>query len=120
MATTVSKILIRLTKFSNKTSNVLNVTEQFNSAGLFYQDLSGWDEVVVQIVSPSEAISFKTTNDNGAVTGQLLPVPEVPINWMTVQGKKLSDGAFVTSISASDIVKFDSFGQYLQLLGATQ
>ena len=64
MSTTASKILIRLTKFSNKTSNVLDVTEQFNAAGLFYQDLSGWDEAIVQIISPSEAISFKTTNDD--------------------------------------------------------
>lgn len=119
MSTTASKILIRLTKFSNKTSNVLNVTEQFNAAGLFYQDLSGWDEAIVQIVSPSEAISFKTTNDNGATTGQLLPAPEVPINWLALQGIKLSDGAGATSVSASEIVKFDAFGQYLQLLGAT-
>lgn len=118
MSTTASKILIRLTKFSNKTSNVLNVTEQFNAAGVFYQDLSGWDEAIVQIVNPSEAISFKTTNDNGAVTGQLLPAPEVPINWLTLQGVKLSDGAGATSVSASEVVKFDAFGQYLQLLGA--
>ena len=112
---TASKILIRLTKFSNKTSNVLDVTQQFNAAGSFYQDLSGWDEAMVQIVSPSGAISFKTTNDDGAVTGQLLPVPEVPVNWVTVQGIKLSDGATVSSISASDIVKFVNFGKYLQL-----
>jgi hypothetical protein len=118
MSTTASKILIRLTKFSNKTSNVLNVTEQFNAAGVFYQDLSGWDEAIVQIISPSEAISFKTTNDNGAVTGQLLPAPEVPINWLTVQGVKLSDGAAASSVSASEIVKFTTIGQYLQLLGA--
>lgn len=119
MSTTVSKILIRLTKFSNKTSNVLNVTEQFNAAGVFYQDLSGWDEALVQIISPSEAISFKTTNDDGAVTGQLLPAPEVPINWLTVQGIKLSDGAAASSVTASEIVKFTTIGQYLQLLGAT-
>jgi hypothetical protein len=118
MSTTASKILIRLTKFSNKTSNVLNVTEQFNSAGLFYQDLSGWDEAIVQIVTPSEAISFRTTNDDGSVTGQLLPAPEVPINWLAVQGIRLSDGTAVTSVSASSIVKFNTIGQYLQLLGA--
>lgn len=119
MSTTASKILIRLTKFSNKTSNVLDVTEQFNAAGLFYQDLSGWDEAIVQIVNPSEAISFKSTNDNGSITGQLLPAPEVPVNWLTVQGVKLSDGTSVSSVTSSELVKFVAFGQYLQLLGAT-
>lgn len=119
MSTTASKILIRLTKFSNKTSNVLNVTEQFNATGVFYQDLSGWDEAIVQIVTPSEAISFKTTNDDGAITGQLLPAPEVPINWLTVQGVKLSDGAAASSVTTSETVKFTSIGKYLQLVGAT-
>ena len=86
MATSVDKLIIRLQKFSSKISKIVDVTESFNSVGSYYQDLSGWDSAVVQFVSPSEAISFNTTNDDGATTGQLLPAPEVPINWISVLG----------------------------------
>ena len=114
---TVSKLLIRLQKFSSKISKVVDATASFNENGNFYQDLSGWDSAVVQFVSPSNAISFSTTNDDGAITGQLLPAPEVPLNWVSVLGVNLTTKTDVSSISASGIVEFGIIGKYLLLQG---
>lgn len=116
---TVSKLLIRLQKFSSKISTVVDATESFNTNNSFYQDLSGWDSAVVQVVSPTAQINFNTTNDDGAFTGQLLPAPEVPTNWVSVSGVNLTSKADVTSISASGLVAFGIIGKYLQLQGTS-
>jgi hypothetical protein len=116
---TVSKLLIRLQKFSSKISTTVDATEPFNTNNSFYQDLSGWDSAVVQFVGTSGTISFSTTNDNGSITGQLLPAPEVPINWVSVAGVNLTSKADVTSIAASGIVAFGIIGNYLLLQGST-
>ena len=115
---TVSKLLIRLQKFSSKISTVVDATESFNTNNSFYQDLSGWDSAVVQFVGTSGTVSFSTTNDNGSITGQLLPAPEVPINWVTVLGVNLTTKADVSSINASGIVAFGIIGNYLLLQGS--
>jgi hypothetical protein len=115
---TVSKLLIRLQKFSSKISTTVDATESFNTNNSFYQDLSGWDSAVVQFVGTSGTISFNTTNDNGSITGQLLPAPEVPINWVSVAGVNLTSKADVTSIAASGIVAFGIIGNYLLLQGS--
>ena len=116
---TVSKLLIRLQKFSSKISTTVDATESFNTDNSFYQDLSGWDSAVVQFVGTSGTISFSTTNDNGSITGQLLPAPEVPINWVSVAGVNLTSKADITSIAASGIVGFGIIGNYLLLQGST-
>lgn len=112
---TVGKLLLRLQKFSSKISTTVDATESFNANGEFYQDLSGWDSAVVQIVTPSAAVNFTTTNDNGSVTGQLLPAPEVPINWVTVLGVNLTTKTDVSSIAVSGIVEFGIIGKYLKI-----
>jgi hypothetical protein len=115
---TVSKLLIRLQKFSSKISTTVDATESFNTDNSFYQDLSGWDSAVVQFVGTSGTISFSTTNDNGSITGQLLPAPEVPIDWVSVAGVNLTSKADVTSIAASGMVAFGIIGNYLLLQGS--
>ena len=115
---TVSKLLIRLQKFSSKISTTVDATESFNTNNSFYQDLSGWDSAVVQFVGTSGTISFSTTNDNGSITGQLLPAPEVPTNWVTVLGVNLTTKADVSSINASGMVAFGIIGNYLLLQGS--
>jgi hypothetical protein len=114
---TVSKLLIRLQKFSSKISTVVDATDSFNANNNFYQDLSGWDSAVVQFVGTSGTVSFSTTNDDGAITGQLLPAPQVPINGVTVLGVNLTTKTDVSSISAAGIVEFGIIGKYLLLQG---
>ena len=116
---TVSKLLIRLQKFSSKISTVVDATASFNAENNFYQDLSGWDSAVVQFVGTSGTISFSTTNDDGSITGQLLPAPEVPINWVSVLGVNLTTKTDVSSIAAAGIVEFGIIGKYLLLQGNT-
>jgi hypothetical protein len=116
---TVSKLLIRLQKFSSKISTVVDATASFNANNNFYQDLSGWDSAVVQFVGTSGTVSFSTTNDDGSITGQLLPAPEVPINWVTVLGVNLTTKTDISSIAAAGIVEFGIIGKYLLLQGNT-
>ena len=116
---TVSKLLIRLQKFSSKISTLVDATDSFNANNNFYQDLSGWDSAVVQFVGTSGTVSFSTTNDDGSITGQLSPAPEVPINWVTVLGVNLTTKTDVSSIAAAGIVEFGIIGKYLLLQGNT-
>jgi len=112
---TVSKLLIRLQKFSSKISKVIDATGSFSANNNYYQDLSGWDSAVVQVIGLTGSIDFSTTNDDGAITGQSLPAPEVPINWVSVAGVNLTSKADVTSIAASGLVAFGIIGKYLKL-----
>jgi hypothetical protein len=116
---TVSKLLIRLQKFSSKISTVVDATDSFNANNNFYQDLSGWDSAVVQFVGTSGTVSFSTTNDDGSITGQLSPAPEVPINWVSVLGVNLTTKTDIASIAAAGIVSFGIIGKYLLLQGNT-
>jgi hypothetical protein len=119
MATSIGKLLIRLTKFSSKTSKVIDATQSFNAVGQYYQDLSGWDYAVVQFVSPSALINFYSSNDNGSVDeSQLLPAPEVPKNFISVQGINLSTKSDISAINFDGIVQFSTIGKYLLLQGA--
>ena len=118
MATQAEKILIRLTKYSGKVSTVVDATASFNATGTYYQDLSGWDAAVVQIINTDAGpIYFKTTNDDNAVTGNLLPAPEVPVNWYSVLGVDLATKNDVDNINGTGIVEFGIIGKYLQLVG---
>lgn len=100
-------------------SKVLDVTSDFNAASSYIQDLSGWDYAVVQVVSPSGAVSFTSTNDDGSVTGDLNPVPVQPANFLTVFGLNLVTNTAVTSASASALVRFNVIGRFLRLAGTS-
>ena len=84
-------------------------------AGILNIDVSGWDWVTVQIVGPSAAISFKTTNDGGDVQGSVIGNAKAALNFLTCQGTDLSSGSGVTSTAASANVRFAVIGRYLQL-----
>ena len=119
MATSVSKLLIRLQKFSSKISRSIDATASFNEGSFFIQDLSGWDSAVVQFGTITDGpITFYTTNDDGAaVLGQLLPAPEVIDQFLPVKGVDLSTKADVLVASNDSIVEFGIIGKYLSLAG---
>ena len=122
MATSISKLLIRLQKFSSKISKVVDATNDFNKGGFYIQDLSGWDSAVVQFgtISAEGTITFYTTNDNGSVyAGQLLPAPEVIDNFTPVKGVDLATKGDVLVASNDSIVEFGIIGKYLSLAGDT-
>lgn len=115
---TATKVLITLSKISPKITEIIDVTPVFQTgaAQAYVQDVGGWDNVVVQIISPSAAINFNTTSDNGSVVGTLPPVPQVPANWLSVQGINLATGTAVTSVAASANVRFSNIGKFLQII----
>jgi len=120
MATSISKLLIRLQKFSSKISKTIDATASFNEGGFYIQDLSGWDSAVVQFGTISEAgvISFYTTNDNGSIeASQLLPAPQVPENFVAVKGVDLSTKGDVLVASNDSMVEFGIIGKYLSIAG---
>ena len=119
MATSVSKLLIRLQKFSSKISKVVDATESFNKGSFYIQDLSGWDSAVVQFGTITDGpITFYTTNDDGArILGQLLPAPEVIDQFLPVKGIDLSTKGDVLVASNNSIIEFTIIGQYLSLAG---
>jgi len=120
MATSISKLLIRLQKFSSKISKVVDATESFNVGGFYIQDLSGWDSAVVQFgtISAEGTITFYTTNDDGSVNaGQLLPAPEVLDNFIPVKGVDLATKGDVLVASNDSMVEFGIIGKYLSLAG---
>lgn len=122
MATSISKLLIRLQKFSSKVSKVVDATSDFNAGGFYIQDLSGWDSAVVQFgtIAGEGTITFYTTNDDGAVSdAQLLPAPQVPDNFTPVKGVDLATKGDVLVASNDSIVEFGIIGKYLSLSGDT-
>lgn len=114
---TATKVLIELSRTSDKMSRMIDATPTFQAGAAqdFNLDVSGWDVVTMQVVSPSATINFTTTNDNGYVVGQLLPVPVVPANWTAVQGINVGTGTAVTSLAATGMVKFTNFGKFIRL-----
>lgn len=95
----------------------LDVTNQFNLDNGYVQDLSGWDDIVVQLVTPSGAVNFTATNDGGAVQGVTDGNSALAINFTAVQGTNLATGVAATSLNASGLMRFGVVGQYLQLAG---
>lgn len=121
MATSVSKLLIRLQKFSSKISTTVDATANFNAGGFYIQDLSGWDSAVVQFGTITGGpITFFTTNDDGSVyPSQLLPAPVVPDNFVAVKGINLATKADALVASNDSIIEFGIIGKYLSLAGDT-
>lgn len=110
------KILLRLSRYTGKVSeNVIDITKQFNARNAYYQDMSGWDLAVIQFETPGGKIDFATTNDDGSITGQLNPAPEVPVNWLPLEGVNLSTKTDVNNITTDAIVRFDNPGKYIKI-----
>lgn len=103
------------------TSTVFDASANFQAGGTSLQniDLSGWDYCVVQLVSPSAAINFLSSNDDGSVTGSVQGGPLTAVNFTAVQGTNLSTGVAATSGAASGLWKFNVVGRFLQLSGTS-
>lgn len=114
----ITKLLLRLTKADKKISKIIDLTEQFNNNHSVYQDVNGWDVAVIQTIGLTNgSIFFSTTNDDGSITGEVLPVPEVPINWFDLVGVDISDNSnigTISSFSGFKMVKFNKFGKYIK------
>lgn len=100
-------------------SQIMDVTSQFNANGLVNIDVSGMDTIVVQLETPAAAVSFKHTNDQGAITGATDGNALSANNFIAVQGVDLSTGTPATSSNASSLYRFGVIGKIFQLSGTT-
>jgi hypothetical protein len=98
-------------------TRLLDLTTLYNAANPQNIDVSGWDYVVVQLVSPTGAITFNATNDGGAIEGSTDGNAISAANWVAVQGTNLNTGTSVTSLAASGIVRFAVVGKFMQFSG---
>ena len=94
---------------------IVDITNELNDNSIHNMDVGGWDNVVVQLVSPTGTFTFNTTNDSGAITGSSDGSSLSATNWIACQGVNLNSGSAVTTLAASGLVKFTVIGQYLQL-----
>lgn len=101
-------------------SNIQDRTSDFNADSLVQMDISGWDWVVIQIEgSPSSAISFKHSNDSGAIQGVTDGNETTATNFVTLQMTDLSSGTGVTSTSSAGLFRAAVIGRFLQLSGTS-
>lgn len=97
---------------------VLDLTQSFNDSGSIVKiDTGGFDYSVVQLVNPDGAVSFFHTNDAGDVQSVSDGSATSSTNYVALQGVDLSSGTAVTSLAASGLVRFQSYGRFLELDG---
>jgi hypothetical protein len=100
-------------------TNYKDVTTQFNAQGYINIDTSGWDYVLVQLVSPTGSVNFKGTLDPGDVQGESAGNPLSAQNWLALYGTNTATGSGATSSNASSIFKFNVLSRFLQLSGSS-
>ena len=102
-------------------STVIDATTNFNANAAYVVDCSGWDFAVVTLVTPASAVSFKETNDAGAVTGVTDGNPTTATNFVAAALLDLSSttSALVTSSAAAGNFKYSQGAKFLQLTGTT-
>ena len=105
-------------------SNYLDLTDKYNNsgaAGLVNIDMGSFNSTIVHIINNSTTISFKASNDGGAIEPASQGNSIQAINFVAVEGTNLSTLATATSIAATPapgtIWRFDVVGKYLQLSG---
>jgi len=99
--------------------NTVDITTEFNADNGYVADMSGWDNIVAQFVSPSGTISITATNDGGAVEGTTDGNSSLAANFQTVQATKLSDGTAVTTVAAAGLFRVGVVGRFLKFGGAS-
>ena len=101
-------------------NNYQDLTLQYNANGKIQIDTSNYDQVLVQIVTPSGTVSFASTNDAGAITGITDGNALSALNFVACQGTNQTNGTAETSTaSANSVHKFSTVGRFLQLSGGT-
>lgn len=100
-------------------SQIMDCTAAFNADGKIQVDIGGWDFVIAHIIGNSGTVTFKASNDAGAVTGTTDGNASTAENFTAIQGTNLATGSGATSIVATvapgTLFKFNGVGRFLQL-----
>lgn len=99
-------------------SYITDVTAEFVAGNGIKKDVSGWQNVTIQIVAPGGTINIQGSNDANAITGVSDGTSYSAINFSTIQATNLADGSATTSISAAGLYSIKVLAKYLQIGGA--
>lgn len=95
-------------------SRLVDVTSDFNANAKVQLDVGEWDYIVAQFVSPTGTVTFKATNDGGAVLGVSQGDAKSAINWNVINGLNLATNASAVNTNASSLFKFNVVGKFIQ------
>ncbi len=82
-------------------------------------DVSGWDYVVAQFVSPSGTINITGTNDSGDVEGTSDGNASTATNFTAIPATKLLDNSVVTAVAAAGLYKISSACRFVKFGGTS-
>lgn len=100
-------------------SLVRDVTSSFNANNGYVADMSGWDYMIWQFVTPSGTISITSSNDGNEITGSTLPNATTVLNLQATSATLLTDNSTVTSVSAAGLYRVGYCGRFVSFAGAS-
>ena len=98
-------------------TQLIDATADFNTNSFYNVDVSGWDYVVLQLVTPTGTVTFNTTNDGGVITGSADGNARSAKNWNLCLGTNVATGATASTVAASSMFRFSYIGKYFQITG---
>jgi hypothetical protein len=91
----------------------------FNSLYNITLDVSGWDKVAIQVVSPMSGVVYVYgSNDAGAIQGVTQGNAELAINFNPIQATNLSTGTATNVINSEGNYSVPINAQFLRLQGS--
>lgn len=94
----------------------LDLSLDFAAAQNVKLDISGWDYITVEAVTPSAQINFNTSDDPGGVTGITDGNALTSKNYQPVALTNTATGQTATSTSGGGIFKGNVIGRFFQLV----
>jgi hypothetical protein len=98
-------------------TTTFDVTADFNANSAVNLDVSGWDYIIAQFVSPTGTVTFNTTNDGGEITGAVQGNARSAKNWNLCFGTNVATGVGASTIAASSMFRFSYVGRFIQFTG---
>ena len=98
-------------------SQILDVTAAYSVNKVFTLDVGGYDYAIVQLINPSAAVTFKTSNDANAITGASDGSAISSTNFTVVQGTNLATSAAASTLAVTGLMRFEYIGEFLQIDG---
>jgi hypothetical protein len=99
-------------------STYLDLTADLVANAQVTIDTSGWDNVIVQAVSPTGTINITASNDGNEIQGSTISNATAALNFTGVQATKLLDGTAVTAIATAGMYRLGVVGRYVRFGGA--
>lgn len=100
-------------------STTIDITADFNADGSANVDLSGWDSVTVQLITPAAAVSFFGSNDDGSVAGSVQGSSAQALNFTALFMTNLATGVGAATGTVAGLWRSETLPRFLQLTGTT-